>query len=113
MFSWGKVFNFVSVVTRLSYRYTMFREDGTPVRATMDITFRECEDPGAKKGQESPPMGIPGHRVAVVKPGDTLAGIAHREYGDAKVWRFIADINKLDNPKDLRPGQTLIIQALP
>ena len=58
-------------------------------------------------------MGIPGHRGSIVKPGDTLSGIATREYVDPKAWRFIADINNLDNPKDLRPGQTLLIQALP
>ena len=54
-------------------------------------------------------MGIPGYKVFIVRPGDTLAAIAHREYGDAKQWRLIADANNLTDPKDLAPGQTLII----
>ena len=91
MFSWGPVFSFVSVITSLTYKYTLFREDGTPVRATMDISFRECEKTGGKKGQESPPLGIAGYKVYLVKPGDTLDAIATKEYGDPKVWRFIAD----------------------
>ena len=112
MFSWGKVFNFPSVITRLSYKYTMFREDGTAVRASMNLTFREAADASAKQGQESPPYGIPGHKVFIVKPGDTIDSIAAREYGDPKTWRFIADNNNLDDPKDLRPGQILIIEEL-
>ena len=112
MFSWGKVFNFPSVITSLSYKYTLFREDGTPVRATMSLTFREAADAGVKQGQESPPYGIPGHKIFIVKPGDTIDSIAAREYGDPKTWRFIADNNNLDDPKDLRPGQALIIEEL-
>ncbi len=113
MFIWGTFKGFRSVITSLSYKYTMFLEDGTPVRATLDITFRECESIDQKKGQESPPMGIPGYRVVIVKPGDTIAGIATKEYGDPKVWRFIADTNNLDDPKELWPGQPLVIEALP
>lgn len=112
MFSWGPVFSFVSVITSLTYKYTLFREDGTPVRATMDISFRECEKTGGKKGQESPPAGIPGYKVHIVKPGDTIDGIATKEYGDPKVWRFIADTNNLNNPKSLQPGQALVIEEL-
>ena len=112
MFSWGKVFSFASVITSLSYKYTLFQEDGTPVRATMNLTFREAGDAGVKEGQESPPYGIAGHKVFIVKPGDTIDSIAAREYGDPKTWRFIADTNNLDDPKDLRPGQALIIEQL-
>ncbi len=47
-----------------------------------------------------------------MKPGDTIDSIANREYGDPKTWRFIADTNNLDDPKDLRPGQALIIEQI-
>jgi nucleoid-associated protein YgaU len=111
-FSWGTGW-LVGVVTSLSVRYTLFSEDGTPVRATVDVNFRECYDPEHKQGQMSPPMGTPGHKVIMVMPGDTIDGIATREYGDPNVWRFIADTNQLDNPRNLRPGQTLLIEDLP
>ena len=110
--SWGQMSSFDSVITSLSCRYTLFLEDGTPVRATMNVTFREFADAGVKQGQESPPMGIPGHKEFIVKPGDTIDSIAAREYGDPKTWRFIADTNNLDDPKALRPGQALIIEEL-
>jgi nucleoid-associated protein YgaU len=110
MFGWGTFISFVSVITSVSYKYTMFRDDGTPVRATMDLTFQECE--ALKKGQESPPMGIAGYKVVIIKPGDTIDGIATSEYGDPKLWRFIADTNNLDDPKDLKIGRSLVIEDL-
>ena len=113
LFSWGKVFNFVSVIKSLSYKYTMFQQDGTPVRATMDVTFQEAVDSGGKQGQQSPPQGIAGHRVFIVRPGDTLQGVAQKEYGNPKLWRLIADCNNLDNPKDLVPGQVLKVENSP
>ena len=79
----------------------------------MDVTIRESEDCSAKRGQTSPPQGIPGHRVFIVRPGDTLQGVAQKEYGNPELWRVIADCNNLDNPKDLVPGQVLKIEDSP
>ena len=36
----------------------------------------------------------------------------HKELGAADRWRYIAELNNLDNPFDLRPGQTLAIAPL-
>src|SRR5215470_42215 len=38
--SWGK-FTFTGVLDHVSGKYTMFLEDGTPVRATLSVTFKE------------------------------------------------------------------------
>ena len=48
-----------------------------------------------------------------VARGETLAGIAYESYGDATVWRCIADANALDDPRKLRPGTRLLVPALP
>src|SRR4029077_12161498 len=39
-FSWGS-FAFKAVVEKLSQRFTMFRSDGIPVRATLNVTFKQ------------------------------------------------------------------------
>src|ERR1044072_8085433 len=39
-FVWGKLI-FQAIIERLSQRFTMFREDGVPVRATLNVTFKE------------------------------------------------------------------------
>lgn len=112
MFSWGKVFNFAAVITSFSIQFTLFKSDGTPVRARVSLSLQECEDSDSKPGQNPTTQGTLGHKVYVVKPGDKLDWIAYQEYKDSSVWRFIADNNNLDDPKDLRPGQTLAIQPL-
>jgi nucleoid-associated protein YgaU len=48
----------------------------------------------------------------VVKEGDTLSGIAGEEYEDPRKWRPIADFNRIDSPRILKPGQILAIPAL-
>jgi nucleoid-associated protein YgaU len=49
---------------------------------------------------------------AIVSEGDSLWGLAHREYGDAGAWRTIADANGVHNPRHLQAGTTLRLPAL-
>jgi phage tail protein X len=50
-------------------------------------------------------------KTYVVCVGDTLAGIAHKVYGNAKKWEAIYAANKgqIANPNLIRPGQKLVI----
>lgn len=52
-------------------------------------------------------------RSYTVRSGDTLSGIAKREYGDAGQWKRIFEANrdKIDNPDLIHPGQELKIPA--
>ncbi len=110
MFSWGKNFNFPAVIKSVSIQFIMFLPDGTPVRAKMSLTLEEAEDENEKGAQNPTTQGVIGNRVYIVKPGDTLDNIAYREYEDPNAWRHLADLNNLDNPKDLKPGQVLAIE---
>ncbi|MBB3693528.1 uncharacterized protein (DUF2235 family) [Sphingomonas sp. BK580] len=53
--------------------------------------------------------------VELVKPSDTLSHYAHRHYGDASLWRtiFKANIDTLDDPDEIFPGQEIRIPRLP
>ena len=44
-----------------------------------------------------------------VQPGDTLFGIAAREYGDGELYPVIASMNKLANPDLIFVGQELLV----
>jgi len=44
-----------------------------------------------------------------VKAGDTLWDIAKYFYGDGEKWRLIAEVNNIDDPRNLRPGTILTI----
>ena len=112
LFNWGRVFSFQAVITSLSITYTLFKPDGTPVRAKMKLELQECEDASIQPAQNPTSQGSFGHKVHVIQPGDTIDLIAFKHYGDPKSWRFIADTNRLDNPKDLQAGQVLEIAPL-
>jgi hypothetical protein len=112
LFSWGKMFSFAAVITSLNVRYSLFLPDGTPVRAWVTLALDECEDAAVQPKQNPTSQGTVGHKVHIVQPGETLDWIAYQEYDDPAAWRFIADVNGLDNPADLRPGQVLEVHPL-
>jgi hypothetical protein len=109
-FSWGTLF-FVACITNMTQRFTLFKHDGTPVRAKVDVTFTQyidVEDYRSKKQNPTSGGGQP-ERVWKVVSGDRLDAIAARVFGDANQWRRIADHNRLSNPLNLSPGQLLRI----
>ena len=112
LFQWGPNWQFTAVVASLSVNYTLFREDGTPVRAMADVSFTEAQDDKKKKGTNPTSFSEGGRKRREVQPRDTVALIAYEEYGDPTLWRRIADENHLDDPMHLRPGQILAIPPL-
>jgi hypothetical protein len=111
-FSWGRVWSFKAVITSLTQKCTLFRDDGVPVRATLDVTFLQAEESQMEPQNPTTP-GKAGYRRCVVDDGETIDWIAFREYGDASKWRYIADTNDLNDPGHLKPGQVLSIAPLP
>jgi len=112
-FQWGSTWTFEAVITSISQKFTLFRYDGIPVRATLDVTFLQAKEKGKYPGQNPTTVGRPGYKRRVVKEGDTIDWIAFDEYNDSAMWRFIAETNNLDNPLLLRPGQVLAIAPRP
>jgi hypothetical protein len=111
-FTWGKVWSFKAVITRLTQKYTLFRDDGVPVRATLDVDFLQAEESQMAPQNPTTP-GMAGYKRCIVGDGDTIDWIAFREYGDASKWRYIADTNNLNDPGHLKAGQVLSIAPLP
>ena len=112
-FHWGKIWTFKAVITSLTEHCTLFRDDGTPVRATLDVTFLQAKEGGVYEAQNPTTLGTSGYKRRVVKEGDTIDWIAFDEYGNSAMWRYIADTNDLNNPGKLRPGQVLAIAPPP
>ncbi|GMV85621.1 MAG: peptidase M23 [Dehalococcoidia bacterium] len=112
MFEWGNAWSFKAVVTSMTQRFTLFLEDGTPTRATVDLTLKQAHDPGRFPAQNPTSGGVAGHRTRVVQQRETLDLIAAEEYGEARHWRHIAEANGIDNPFRLRPGTRLALPPL-
>jgi nucleoid-associated protein YgaU len=108
-FVWGTDWSFAAVISSLNVKFTLFSDQGTPVRATVDVTFTQVLDPTAFKSQNPTSGGVGGERVWTVTEGDTLAWIAYMEYGDSTQWRPIADANRLTSVRRLMPGMHLEI----
>jgi hypothetical protein len=107
-FEWGKE-NFTGIVEKATTTYTMFLEDGTPVRARINLTLKQYQM-GAK---EAPKLKSSDRtRRRTVTDGDSLWLIAAQEYGSPSMWRAIADANDIDDPLVLKPGIDLIIPKI-
>lgn len=109
LFRWGTstAASFRAYLQSLSARYTMFKSDGTPVRAHCSITLEEVPQDAAAQNPTS--GGAGGERSVVVRAGDTLQSIAHAEYGKASAWRVLAEANRIDDPLDLPAGLRLLV----
>jgi hypothetical protein len=107
--AWGK-FQFRGVLDHVSGRFTLFQADGTPVRATLSVTFKEFIDVKVLV-QQQPTESADHRKVRVVKRGDRIDLIAGEEFGDSGKWRLIADANGLDDPRHLQVGDRLAIPA--
>ncbi|WP_064202149.1 CIS tube protein [Brevibacillus brevis] len=102
-FVWDS-FQFTGVVEKVSQRFTMFLDQGTPVRATLGVTFK-----GTSVKKSADDIGTAREKVAqqMVNQGDQLHLMAYRSYNDASKWRNIANANQIDNPRLLKPATTL------
>jgi hypothetical protein len=108
--TWGG-FSFTGVLDHVSGTFDLFLSDGTPVRATLNVVFKEFI-PMSVLVRENPTQSADHRKTCVVRAGDRLDLIAAREYGDAGNWRPIAEANNLTDPRRLEPGQSLIIPAI-
>jgi hypothetical protein len=108
-FQWGATWSFKAVITGISQKFTLFRDTGVPVRATLDVDFLQAKEEGRYPGQNPTTKGNPGYRRRIVREGETIDWIAFDEYGDSAMWRYIADVNNLNDPMSLEPGQVLAI----
>jgi contractile injection system tube protein/LysM domain-containing protein len=109
--SWASL-QFRCVLARVSQKFILFADDGRPVRARLNVTFNEYID-ADREAKEIARQTANFSKVHVVTQGETISLIAAKYYDNAQVWRPIAVINDLSDPRDLFAGQSLRIPALP
>jgi hypothetical protein len=109
-FEWGTFLTFTAVIHKLSQKFMLFKADGTPLRAEVTVTFKQVEE--ATQPQNPTTRSEP-RKIWVVHEGQSLDWIAYQEYGNPACWRHIAEINDIDDPLNLQPGQVLKIVPLP
>lgn len=93
-------------LTSLNIEYTLFKPNGTPLRAKLSVSFEEYlrEGEGSDKGKPSSPDLS---HVRVVQAGDTLPLLCYEIYGASRHYIAVARFNRLSQFRRLEPGQTL------
>ena len=94
-FEWGSFLKssgtenvLTGVIKSVTQKFTMFKADGTPLRAEVSVNFVQTVTPPA--GQ-NPTSRSETRKIWVVHEGETLDWIAYQEYGDPAQWRHIAE----------------------
>ncbi len=106
-FGWGKTKGFTAFVKSVNAKYTLFKPDGTPIRAVATIELEEI--PTEASNQNPTSGGLPARRTHTVVAGDTLQSVAYREYGNPGLWRALAHGNDIDDPLRLPVGTHLMV----
>jgi hypothetical protein len=99
------------VLTSVAYRYTLFKEDGTPLRAVAKCSFCEsipAAEAARKDNRTSPDLT----HLRDVQDGDTLPLLAYDVYGDGRFYLEVARVNKLVNFRSLRSSTRLSFPPL-
>jgi len=112
-FRWGgnpQLDGFSGYLKSVVVNYTIFRKDGTPVQAKVDITIEG--QPETIGGQNPTSHSINSRRVHAMIEGDTLQSVAYKELGKPAYWRAIAELNGIDDPQRVTPGTVLLIPSL-
>jgi len=117
-FRWGAFESFKAVPTAVSANFELFRADGEPVRAWVNLNLLQVA-PDPRTGGGTPAAQNPTTRAAeagsvcILCEGDSLPSLAYDAYGDPTAWRTIARANGIDDPLRLRPGRRLRIPEVP
>lgn len=111
--SWGPM-SFFGRLTSMGVNYTLFKPDGSPLRAKVNLAFSEYVnrvEESKRASRSSPDLS----HTRVVKAGDTLPLLCHEIYRDSSLYPYIARANNLTDFRNMAPGTRLSfppIQAL-
>lgn len=103
--------SFTGVVVSVRQKFTLFNADGVPLRATVNLTLRECRTlpEQLKQLNRNSPDRSHSHPV---QTSETLSSLAGQYWQRSHAWRFIADENAVEDPRRMKVGQILAIPVI-
>lgn len=108
--AWGTLL-FKCRLESLDITYTLFKPDGTPLRARAAASFLGYTDEvelQARSKKSSPDLT----HVRVVKGGDTLPLMCFKIYGESSLYPQVARVNGLTDFRELAVGSQLLFPPL-
>jgi nucleoid-associated protein YgaU len=109
-FVWDKII-LKATVEKITSKFTMFLSDGTPVRAVLNVSFKEYATLSEQLDQNRL-HSADKTRTITTKLGDSLWQLANEYYGDSSRWRIIADANDIDDPLSIDSGRELVLPSI-
>lgn len=107
---WGPLV-FPCVLSSVEYRYTLFKPDGSPLRAIAACSF--CESvPDAERVRLENPQSPDLTHLRDVRDGDTLPMLAYDVYGKPELYLEVARANNLVNFRRLRSATRVALPPL-
>lgn len=108
---WGKNITFNSVLKSFDTTYTLFKPDGTPLRAKISLSFGEYISP--KEVQKLDKKSSPDMtHMVTVEQGDNLPQLCQRIWQDQSYYIEVARFNNLDKFRHLKSGLELIFPPI-
>lgn len=108
--SWAQL-QFQCVLNKMKVTYTLFKPNGTPLRAKVAVTFLSFTSEkqlAAEANTTSPDLT----HLVTLKAGDTLPALCHRIYGSSTYYLKVAAFNGLTGFRRLPPGMQLLFPPL-
>ncbi len=110
LLAWG-TFIATAVLTRMNVKYTLFRDNGTPLRATISATFREHTPRITALLKMNLFSSDLTHRRMAVE-GDTLPNLSQMIYRSTRFYLEVARANDMTSFRRLKPGTELYFPPL-
>lgn len=108
---WGKNLTFKGVLTSLDTTYTLFKPDGSPLRAKISLSFTQYISPSTVKKedqQESPDIT----HMLITKEGDSLPKLSYQVWNDPNYYIQVAKYNGLNKFRKLKGGKKLFFPPI-
>ncbi len=107
---WGPL-DLPCVLKTATAAFVLFDRAGEPLRARISASFEEVMGEQERVNRErasSPDL----YQSWTVEEGQSIDAIAQQVYGDTRYWRPLAEVNGLENPRELPSGLELILPPL-
>lgn len=103
VFDWGKL-HFKAVITDISQHFTLFTENGIPLRCSVDVSLRQYAD----EQTATPQTGTVGSNTSPAPTTTLVQGQRLDHVGSSpNDQRQVAEQNNIDNPLNVPPGTKL------
>ncbi|SEB37381.1 hypothetical protein SAMN04489761_0248 [Tenacibaculum sp. MAR_2009_124] len=107
---WGDI-TFNSVLKTFNTSYTLFKPDGSPLRAKISMSFSSYVSPKKRNQEEKKNSPDMTHIVKVIE-GDSLPQLSNKIWNSPNFYIQVAEYNGLNKFRQLKGGQQLIFPPI-